>query len=95
MQEELEEHEREAEALKDRVCREFGALKDPLHKLEFIDRIHKLALSHYFEEEIGGYLEELAARAADCTALYSAAFHFRVLRQHGYHASQGQNSINI
>lgn len=88
-QDELEEHEREVEELRDQVCNEFGSLKDPLHKLEVVDRIHKLGLSHYFEEEIGGYLEELAAGAAEYTVLYYAAFHFRVLRQHGYHVSQG------
>ncbi|XP_057764715.1 alpha-farnesene synthase-like [Salvia miltiorrhiza] len=90
--EELEEHLREAETLKDQVCSEFGVLKDPLQKLELIDWIDKLALSHYFEEEISKSVKEMAYAHSTSLSmdahLYSAALYFRILRQHGYHVSQ-------
>ncbi|KAL1560140.1 alpha-farnesene synthase [Salvia divinorum] len=85
----VEEHEREAETLKDQVCSEFHELKDPLRKLELIDLIDKLALSHYFEEETSKSVKEMACASLSMdTDLYSAALYFRILRQHGYHVSQ-------
>ncbi|XP_047944248.1 alpha-farnesene synthase-like [Salvia hispanica] len=83
----LEEHQSEAETLKDQVCSEFRELRDPLHKLELIDLIDKLALSHYFEEEISKSVKEMACASMDADP-YSAALYFRILRHHGYHVSQ-------
>ncbi|KAG6416524.1 hypothetical protein SASPL_123956 [Salvia splendens] len=85
----MEEHQTEAEILKHQVCSEFRELRDPLHKLELIDLIDKLALSHYFEEEINKSVQEMACASLSMdTDPYSAALYFRILRHHGYHASQ-------
>lgn len=88
----MEEHQTEAETLKHQVCSEFRELRDPLHKLELIDLIDKLALSHYFEEEISKSVKEMACASLSMdTDPYSAALYFRILRHHGYHVSQGEN----
>ncbi|KAI3456387.1 hypothetical protein Pfo_013050 [Paulownia fortunei] len=82
-----EKYKREAETLKQEVCGILGALKDPLHKLELIDGINKLALSYYFEEEISESVNEIACSNVNHD-LYSTALYFRILRQHGYHVSE-------
>lgn len=84
-----EKYEREAETLKEQVRSMLCASKDPLHKLELIDLIHKLALSHLFEEEISDAIH--ATTSTIQNDLYSSAFYFRILRQHHHHVPQGQN----
>lgn len=96
----MEDHQREVETLKDQVCREFHAMKNPLHKLELIDWIDKLALSHNFEEEISKSVKEMACANSTTSLsmdadLYSAALYFRILRQHGYHVPQGEYILHL
>ncbi|PIN14252.1 Alpha-farnesene synthase [Handroanthus impetiginosus] len=87
-----EKCKREAEILKEEVCRIFGAVKDPLQKLELIDGINKLALPYYFEEEISQSVDEIACMKRISSSMhddpYYTALCFRILRQHGYHVSQ-------
>lgn len=81
-----EKYEKEAETLKEQVRGMLCASKDPLHKLELIDLINKLALSHLFEDEISDSINTTTSTFQN--DLYSSAFYFRVLRQHAHHVSQ-------
>ncbi|KAH6831348.1 hypothetical protein C2S53_011945 [Perilla frutescens var. hirtella] len=86
-----EKYEREVGTLKEQVRGMFCASKDPLHKLELIDLINKLALSHYFEKEISESIEGIKSTSSSMTIqndLYSSALYFRILRQHGHHVPQ-------
>ncbi|KAL3643360.1 hypothetical protein CASFOL_014175 [Castilleja foliolosa] len=79
------------EMLKEEVGGIIGASNDPIYKLELIDQINKLALSYYFEEQINKSIKEIACKESIISPtndLYSTAFYFRVLRQHGYGVSQ-------
>ncbi|GER27212.1 terpene synthase [Striga asiatica] len=86
-------YKEEIERLKEEVGRILGSSKDPIHKLELIDEIEKLALSYCFEEEIGNSVKEIAFGKTSTSLnmendLYSAALQFKILRQHGYRVSQ-------
>ncbi|XP_022845588.1 alpha-farnesene synthase-like [Olea europaea var. sylvestris] len=87
-----EKYSRQVETLKREVSCIFDEVNDPVAKLELIDCISKLALSHYFEKDIyetlttmvntnniGSFMEE---------NLYATALYFRILRQYGYEISQ-------
>lgn len=84
-----EMYEREAETLKDQVRSLFSASMDLLHKLELIDLINKLALSHCFEEEISESIQGIKIMSSSIkNDLYSSALYFRIVRHHGHHVPQ-------
>ena len=70
----------------------FVEASDTLSKLELIDSISKLGLDKYFMEEITEALDAIALRNNSSVLkgdVYATALCFRLLRHHGYHASQG------
>lgn len=81
----------EAEKLKEKLGCTFSNTASPVAQLELIDRIDKLGLSDYFEVETKEALENTIMKNSSNYSkdLYATALCFRVLREHGYHASQG------
>ncbi|KAA3455918.1 terpene synthase 10-like [Gossypium australe] len=67
---------------------------DPLEKLELIGSLQRLGLSYHFQNETKRILEDIHLRADQSKALwkegnlYATALEFRLLRQHGYNATQ-------
>ncbi|MCD7447396.1 hypothetical protein HAX54_028468 [Datura stramonium] len=93
----------EAEKLKEEVSCEFSktsasSVSTPVTLLELIDRIDKLGLASYFEVETKEALEKIIMYMKSSGAnyystskdqhLYAIALCFRLLREHGYPASQ-------
>ncbi|XP_060195350.1 alpha-farnesene synthase-like [Lycium barbarum] len=86
----------EAKKLKKEVSCTFSNTVSPLALLELVDRIDKFGLSSYFEVETKEALEKIikcmnsGANYSSSTDedLYATALCFRLLREHGYHASQ-------
>ncbi|KAK4491965.1 hypothetical protein RD792_002749 [Penstemon davidsonii] len=84
-----EKYEREAEALKHEVSSILtNSVENPLnYKLELIDVISKLALSHYFEEEIRQVVNSTTSSSIYGQDPYLIALYFRILRQNGHNVS--------
>uniref|UniRef100_A0A1W7HBY1 Terpene synthase n=1 Tax=Scoparia dulcis TaxID=107240 RepID=A0A1W7HBY1_SCODU len=84
-------YRREAEMLKAEVLSVFRAVEDPLHKLELIDQMNKLSLSHLFKEEIREAILKIVSIEGIASAmnesLYSCSLYFRILRQYGFDVS--------
>ncbi|KAJ8436237.1 hypothetical protein Cgig2_023412 [Carnegiea gigantea] len=59
----------------------------PKEQLELIDTIERLGVAYHFEEEIEEALQQLHAIHHDQDDLYYISLRFRILRQHGFHAS--------
>ncbi|XP_060192871.1 alpha-farnesene synthase-like [Lycium barbarum] len=82
----------EAQKLKEEVLCHLAEMVNPLAKLELIDSINKMALSHLFEKEIMLCLQDMEyAKKKDSGGemyLYSTALYFRIFRQHGYKVTQ-------
>ncbi|KAL3819751.1 hypothetical protein ACJIZ3_005656 [Penstemon smallii] len=61
------------------------------YKLELIDEMNKIALSHYFEKDIIEVVNEIAQCSYVSVNMnqdpYITALYFRILRQHGYNVS--------
>ncbi|KAL2473276.1 cineole-1 [Forsythia ovata] len=87
-----EKYRTQAETLKREVSCIFDEEKDPVAKLELIDCISNLALSHYFEKDIYETLNTMVNvnNSGSCMEdnLYRTALYFRILRQYGYAISQ-------
>ncbi|XP_075104739.1 alpha-farnesene synthase-like isoform X2 [Nicotiana tabacum] len=89
-----EKYKVEAEKLKEEVsCTFSNSTISPLDLLELIDSIDKLGLSCYFEVETKEALEKIimsvkTKSSAKEEDLYATALCFRLLREHGHHASQ-------
>nr|GLL24022.1 alpha-farnesene synthase-like [Ipomoea trifida] len=87
-------YQRRAEKLKEEVSCLFDKTVDVLAKLELIDSIRKMGLSHHFEKEIMESLDHILLYANNnkCFSsemdLYATALSFRILRQYGNHVSQ-------
>ncbi|XP_019171893.1 PREDICTED: alpha-farnesene synthase-like [Ipomoea nil] len=87
-------YQRRAEKLKEEVSCLFDKTVDALAKLELIDNIGKMGLSHHFEKEIIQSLDHilLSVNNNKCFTsqmdLYATALSFRILRQYGNHVSQ-------
>ncbi|XP_027102632.2 alpha-farnesene synthase-like isoform X1 [Coffea arabica] len=80
-----------AQTLKEDVKCMFVEASDTLSKLELIDSISKLGLDKYFMQEIKEALDATALSNNTSVLkgdLYATALCFRLLRHHGYHASQ-------
>ncbi|KAM3362563.1 alpha-farnesene synthase [Capsicum galapagoense] len=85
----------EAVKLKEEVSCKFTESVSPVGQLELIDRIDKLGLSGSFEVETKEALENTILDSMKSNSsskkeedLYATALCFRLLREHGYHASQ-------
>lgn len=82
----------EAEKLKEEVGCMFSNTTSPVAQLQLIDGIDKLGLSAYFEVDTKETLENIILymkTSSTSKDLYATALCFRLLREHGYHASQG------
>ncbi|XP_025885205.1 alpha-farnesene synthase isoform X3 [Solanum lycopersicum] len=81
----------EAEKLKEEVGCMFSNTTSPVAQLQLIDGIDKLGLSAYFEVDTKETLENIILymkTSSTSKDLYATALCFRLLREHGYHASQ-------
>ncbi|XP_016455405.2 alpha-farnesene synthase-like [Nicotiana tabacum] len=91
-----EKYKAQAEKLKEKVSCTFSNTICPLDLLELIDSIDKLGLSCYFEVETKEALEKIIMSVKSSgyyssskeEDLYAIALCFRLLREHGHHASQ-------
>ncbi|XP_049357157.1 alpha-farnesene synthase-like [Solanum verrucosum] len=86
-------YKREAQKLKEEVLWLVEEIENPLAKLELIDSINKMSLSHLFDKEIMVFLQnmEFAKKLKDSGVemdLYSTALYFRIFRQYGYNVTQ-------
>ncbi|CAN0914661.1 Probable terpene synthase 12 [Linum grandiflorum] len=70
--------------------------EDVLNMLELIDDIQRLGLSHRFENAIRKALDRFlfigGSKAVTDKSIYCVALGFKLLRQNGYHVSQGTYS---
>lgn len=73
-------------------------VKKPSQKLDLIQDIQRLGVSHHFENETEELLQQIHNSSHDSTEpgdqetdneLYTAALQFRLLRQQGYNISCG------
>ncbi|KAK8613396.1 hypothetical protein V6N13_101158 [Hibiscus sabdariffa] len=68
---------------------------EPVDLLELIDDIQRLGLGHRFETDIERALQKFVSSDDSSVAteysLHAAALRFRLLRQHGYEVSQGDD----
>ena len=89
-----EKYERKAQKLKDELKETFADARETLSNLELVDCIWKLGLANYFQEEIANLLNTISSGRSLSTFmendLYATALCFRILRQHGFEASQGR-----
>ena len=58
-------------------------------RLELIDDLQRLAISHHFEQEITQILSSIYHDDTTERDLYSTSLQFRLLREHGFRVSQG------
>lgn len=67
-----------------------GLIEELDVKLELIDNLERLGVSYHFKNEIMQILKSVHQQIT-CrdNSLYSTALKFRLLRQHGFHISQG------
>ncbi|KAM3285334.1 alpha-farnesene synthase isoform X1 [Capsicum chacoense] len=82
----------EAQKLKEEVLCILAEIVNPLSKLELIESINKMSLSHLFEKEIMLSLQDMEYAKKKYSSsemdLYSTALHFRIFRQYGYNVPQ-------
>ena len=89
-----ESYTRRTNKLKEEVRMMLDKVVDPANQLELIDILQKQGLSYHFEDEINKLLKSIYNNVSnndtwDKEGLYAAALKFRLLRQHGYNVSQG------
>lgn len=84
-------YKKEAQKLKEEFLWVVAEIENPLAKLELIDSINKMALSHLFDKEIMVFLQnmEKLKDSDNEMDLYSTALYFRIFRQYGYNVTQG------
>ncbi|MBA0746767.1 hypothetical protein Gogos_009257 [Gossypium gossypioides] len=88
-----ESYNERASKLQEEVRMMLGNMVDSLEKLELIDTLQRLGLSHHFEAEINKTLKNISTDRIGTAAwkkdnLYATALEFRLLRQHGYKVDQ-------
>ncbi|KAK8617436.1 hypothetical protein V6N13_080352 [Hibiscus sabdariffa] len=64
---------------------------EPVELLELIDDIQRLGLGHRFKMDIERALQKFVSSDDGEHSLHEAALRFRLLRQHGYEISQGDD----
>lgn len=92
MQESTQRMTKRVEELKERVRNLFEETSDVSQTMNLVDSIQLLGLDYHFEKEIAAALR-LIYEAADAKnyGLYEVSLRFRLLRQHGYYLSAGNN----
>ncbi|MFQ6641316.1 hypothetical protein Gotur_015499 [Gossypium turneri] len=88
-----ESYNERASKLQEEVRMMLANMADSLEKLELIDTLQRLGLSHHFEAEINKTLKNTSTDRIGTAAwkkdnLYATALEFRLLRQHGYKVDQ-------
>ncbi|TYI85009.1 hypothetical protein E1A91_D05G408200v1 [Gossypium mustelinum] len=88
-----ESYNERASNLQEEVRMMLGNMVDSLEKLELIDTLQRLGLSHHFEAEINKTLKNISTDRIGTAAwkkdnLYATALEFKLLRQHGYKVDQ-------
>lgn len=84
---------RRAEKLKGKVWIMINNVADPLDQLELINPLQRLGLAYHFDTEIENILHNIYNNNTDKWKkdnLYGTSLEFRLLRQHGFHISQGK-----
>ena len=89
-----ESYTRRVNKLKENVGMMLEKVVDPVNQLELIDILQSLGLSYHFVDEIKKLLKSIYDNISnddtwDKDVLYVVALKFRLLRQHGYYLSQG------
>lgn len=64
---------------------------DAFEKMKLIDTIQRLGIGYHFVEEIDEVLTSLHGTKFESNQLHEVALRFRLLRQHGFHVSAGNN----
>ncbi|KAL2476851.1 Tricyclene synthase [Forsythia ovata] len=85
-----------ASELKMQVKMMLDESKEPLDQLELIDDLQRLGISYHFQDEIKQILTIINKKYSEnhepeIKDLYATALEFRLLRQHGFNVSQGEN----
>lgn len=84
-----------ASELKEVVRFMFKNVVEPLDQLEFIDHLQRLGVAYHFFDEIERALKKIHSDDTNNDKwernLHATALRFRLLREHGYDVSQGNN----
>ncbi|XP_031500364.1 alpha-thujene synthase TPS3, chloroplastic-like [Nymphaea colorata] len=75
------------EEIKEVVRQLVEASNEPVAQMELVDSLQRLGVSYHFEKEIKVIMDSIFEDKKESKDLYIAALKFRLLRQHGYHAS--------
>ena len=78
------------------MINEVSVTNRPLDQLELIENLQRLGLAYHFETEIKNILHNIYNNKDDKWKnenLYATSLEFRLLRQHGYNVSQGNECI--
>ncbi|XP_031499138.2 (-)-alpha-terpineol synthase-like [Nymphaea colorata] len=75
------------EEIKQNVRQMLEGRDEPVAQMELVDDFQRLGISYHFEKEIKVAMDCIFEDRKECEHLYFAALRFRLLRQHGYHAS--------
>lgn len=91
MQESFQRMIKRAEELKVHVKTMFKDTSGIPQLMNLIDSIQLLRLDYHFEDEIDGALRLIFEVDDTNYGLYETSLRFRLLRQHGYNVSAGNN----
>ncbi|KAF3772787.1 hypothetical protein EJ110_NYTH54240 [Nymphaea thermarum] len=75
------------EEIKQNVRQMLEGRDEPVAQMELVDDLQRLGVSYHFEKEIKVVMDCIFEDRKECEDLYFTALRFRLLRQHGYHAS--------
>ncbi|XP_031499347.1 myrcene synthase, chloroplastic-like [Nymphaea colorata] len=75
------------EEIKQNVRQVLEGRDEPVAQMELVDDLQRLGVSYHFEKEIKLVMDCIFEDRKECEDLYFVALRFRLLRQHGYHAS--------
>ncbi|KAF3776250.1 Myrcene synthase [Nymphaea thermarum] len=75
------------EEIKEVVRQMVEACNETVAQMELVDSLQRLGVSYHFEKEIKVTMDSIFEDKKESKDLYIAALKFRLLRQHGYHAS--------
>ena len=89
-----EEHAGRIEELIRDVRRLIGEEKEMVEQLELVNALRQLGVAYHFEEEIMDVMSNISASMDEINMaieveLCTTALLFRLLREHGFNASQG------
>jgi hypothetical protein len=86
-----------ADELKEEVRKVIKSATDTFERMNLIDTIGRLGIGYHFEKEINEVLTSLndAKFGSNNKLIHEVALRFRLLRQHGFHVSAGNNLLMI